>query len=92
MNANVFVTKDYENETTFRPQKNKTNANTFSQKDYEYENTTSDSGKTNPIKPNFKRALFSAKTGNFFTKKLRKCGEGRDNVEGKGISLIWRSS
>jgi len=23
MNANVFVTKDYENETAFRPQKNK---------------------------------------------------------------------
>jgi hypothetical protein len=30
MNANVFVTKDYENETAFRLQKNKTNSNPIS--------------------------------------------------------------
>ena len=29
MNANVFVTKDYENETAFRPQKNKPKQSQF---------------------------------------------------------------
>jgi len=29
MNANLFVTKDYENETAFRPQKNKPNQTQF---------------------------------------------------------------
>jgi len=29
MNANVFITKDYENETAFRPQKNKPNQSQF---------------------------------------------------------------
>ncbi len=29
MNANVFITKDYENETTLRPQKNKPNQTQF---------------------------------------------------------------
>jgi hypothetical protein len=42
--------------------------------------------KQSQFKANFKWPLFSAKTGNFFTKKLRKRGKGR------GISLIWTSS
>ena len=29
MNANIFITKDYENETAFRPQKNKPNQSQF---------------------------------------------------------------
>ncbi len=32
MNANVYVIEDYENETTFRPQKNKPNSNPISSK------------------------------------------------------------
>ena len=31
MNANAFSQKDYENETTFRPQKNKPNSNPISE-------------------------------------------------------------
>ena len=46
MNANVFVTKDYVNDSAHRPKK------------------------TNPNKANLKRALFAAKIGNFFPKKL----------------------
>jgi hypothetical protein len=30
MNANIFITKDYENETAFRPQKNKPKTNPIS--------------------------------------------------------------
>jgi hypothetical protein len=32
MNVSIFATKDYENETTFRPQKNKPNSNPISVK------------------------------------------------------------
>ncbi len=32
MNANLYVIEDYENETTFRPQKNKPNSNPISSK------------------------------------------------------------
>ena len=51
----------------------KMSANVYVIEDYENE-TAFRPKKTNPIKPNFKRALFSAKIGNFFPKKLRKRG------------------
>jgi hypothetical protein len=57
MKANIFITKDYKNDSAHRPKK------------------------TNPNKANFKRALFAAKIGNFFPKKLcssaEKAGEYR---------------
>ncbi len=96
MNANLYVIEDYRKNDDFAVQKNKPNSNPICQRvkmsanvyvieDYENE-TAFRSKKTNPNKPNFKWALFSAKIGNFFTKKLRKRGKGR------GISLIWTSS
>jgi hypothetical protein len=96
MNVNLLITKDYRKNDDFAVRKNKPNlnpiyerakmnVNLLATKDYENK-TTLRPKKTNPIKTNFKRPLFSTKIGNFFPKKLRKRGKGR------GISLIWTSS
>ena len=80
MNVNSLITKDYRKKDDFavrinKPNSNpiserpKMNANVFVTKDY-VNDSAHRPKKTNPNKANLKRALFAAKIGNFFPKKL----------------------
>jgi len=104
MNVNLLITKDYRKKDDFAVQKNKPNsnpiserpkmnANVFITKDYENE-TAQRPKKTNPIKPNFKRALFSTKIGNFFPKKIRSSAEkaGEYRLFGHLLQLFRNST
>ncbi len=82
MSANVFVTKDYENETAFRPQKNKPNSNPISNA----EKRTKEAKKKKRVSGSFLRVWFAGKID-----FLDGCDMLLGKIYGKSqFNLFWR--